>query len=129
MLRNNSASGLLPGKHQNQPSGRPWAGRRADFGVFLVSGPEALLRDIEYLTCRIFVETRRNRPSVARNRCVPVCGHRSGHFWRGFVRLGGRLRFPAGFLEYRGLLFTSAETKLHLGMHFLLEISVLLWAP
>ncbi len=38
-------AGLPPGKHQNRPSGRPKAGRRADFGGFPVavrpiSGPE-----------------------------------------------------------------------------------------
>ncbi len=38
-------AGLLPGRHQNRPSGRPMAGRRADFGSFPVavrpkSGPE-----------------------------------------------------------------------------------------
>ena len=38
-------AGLLPGKHRNWPSGRPSAGRRADFGAFPVavrpkSGPE-----------------------------------------------------------------------------------------
>ena len=46
-------AGLPPGKLRNRPSGRPSAGRRADFGVFPVavrpkSGPEALLRNIEY---------------------------------------------------------------------------------
>ncbi len=30
-------AGLLPGKHRNRPSGRPKAGRRADFGVFPVA--------------------------------------------------------------------------------------------
>ena len=56
MLRNNASgpqtglpgrilTGLLPGKHQNRPSGRPKAGRGADFGTFPVavrpkSGPE-----------------------------------------------------------------------------------------
>ena len=60
-------AGLLPGKHRNRPSGRPKAGRRADFvlspeGRFRcfpgsspakirtgrpISGPEALLRSIE----------------------------------------------------------------------------------
>ena len=38
-------AGLLPGKHRNRSSGRPSAGRRADFGAFPVavrpkSGPE-----------------------------------------------------------------------------------------
>ncbi len=38
-------AGLLHGKHRNRPSGRPSAGRRADFGAFPVavrpkSGPE-----------------------------------------------------------------------------------------
>ncbi len=38
-------AGLLPGKHRNRPSGRPSAGRRADFSAFPVavrpkSGPE-----------------------------------------------------------------------------------------
>ena len=56
MLRNNASgpeiglpgrilAGLLPEKHRNRPSGRPSAGRRADFGAFPVavrpqSGPE-----------------------------------------------------------------------------------------
>ncbi len=71
MLRNNASgpeiglpgrilAGLLPEKHQNRPSGRPKAGRRADFGTFPGSsparirpgrpiyGPEALLRNIGY---------------------------------------------------------------------------------
>jgi hypothetical protein len=50
---------LLPGRYRNRRSGRPKAGRRAEFGVFQVpvrpnscpegpiSGPEALLRCIE----------------------------------------------------------------------------------
>jgi hypothetical protein len=56
MLRNNASrpesklpgrilAGLLRGTHRNRPSGRPKAGRRAEFGVFTVavrpkSGPE-----------------------------------------------------------------------------------------
>ena len=48
------AGQLLPGKKQHRLSGRPKAGRRADFGAFQVAvrpkaGPKGLLRNIEYL--------------------------------------------------------------------------------
>ncbi len=35
---------------------------------------------------RIVVETRRNRPSIVRNRRVPVCGHRAGYFRFGLAQ-------------------------------------------
>ncbi len=38
---------------------------------------------------RIIVETRRDRPRIVRNRCVPVCGYRAGYFG-----LGLRARLP-----------------------------------
>jgi hypothetical protein len=53
-------AGLLPGKHQDRPSGRPKTGRMADLGAFPaavrpksgpgspISGPDALLRNTEY---------------------------------------------------------------------------------
>jgi hypothetical protein len=58
-------AGLLPGKHQNRPSGWPTAGRRADFGAFPVAvqpksspevrftAPEALLRNIKYMASHL----------------------------------------------------------------------------
>ncbi len=39
---------------------------------------------------RIVVATSQNRPNIDRNRFVPVCGHRPGHFGIGFVRFLGR---------------------------------------
>ncbi len=36
---------------------------------------------------RIVVETHRNRPRIARNRCVPICGHRAGFVGRGLAQL------------------------------------------
>jgi hypothetical protein len=56
-------AGLQPGKHRNRTSGRPKAGRRADFGSFPVAvrpmdGPETRLRNIEYSDIAGQVETR-----------------------------------------------------------------------
>jgi hypothetical protein len=42
------------------------------------------------------VETPRNRTEIDRNRFVPICGHRPGHFGLGFVWLGGRFEPQIG---------------------------------
>jgi hypothetical protein len=42
---------------------------------------------------RIVVETRRKRPRIVRNRCVPVCGYRAGHFGLGLAQLQAQIRF------------------------------------
>ncbi len=41
----------------------------------------------------IVVETPRNRSDIDRNRFEPVCGHRPGPLWLGFVRFVGRFGF------------------------------------
>jgi hypothetical protein len=44
------------------------------------------------LKVRLVVETRRNRPRIVRNRCVPVCGHRAGYSGLGLAQLGAPIR-------------------------------------
>ncbi len=56
---------------------------------------------------RIVRGTRRNRVRIVRNRRMPFCGHRAGHFlaWLGLA-LGPSpaRRFPAGSLQVLGAL-------------------------
>ncbi len=66
--------GLLPGKHRDRPSDPPKAGRRAEVDVFPVAvrpkfqpgrpiyGPEALLRNIEYIYPGIRPQTGQQPP-------------------------------------------------------------------
>jgi hypothetical protein len=62
---------------------------------------------------RIVIETRRNRPRIVRNRCVPVCGHRAGYFGLGFAELSAQTRL--GIEDFGRILqsvrgpFSSAE--------------------
>ncbi len=41
---------------------------------------------------RIVVETRRNRPKIVRNRCVPLCGYHAGYFGLGLASLSAQIR-------------------------------------
>ncbi len=54
-------------------------------------GPaRGLFRTHRYLTVlklRIVFETRRNRPRIVRNPCVPVCGYHAGYFGLGWAQL------------------------------------------
>jgi hypothetical protein len=48
-----------------------------------------------YLTVqkfRIVVETRRSRPMIIRNPCVPVCGYRAGYFGLGLAHLEAQIQ-------------------------------------
>ncbi len=76
---------------------------------------------LSYLTIfvfRIVVETRRDRPRIARNRCVPVRGYRAGYFGLGLASFrsnpGSKSKISGRILNsFRGP-FSSAEWGLEL---------------
>ncbi len=76
-------------------TGRFWGGAGGVRGILVnpASGPREGFRSrcsaelSRRLSFRIVVETRRNRPRVVRNRCVPVCAHRSKYVELGLAQL------------------------------------------
>ncbi len=64
---------------------------RALLAPRLPANPERTSAELSgSLKNRIVVETPRSRSEIDRDRFVPVCGHRPGHFWLGFVWFWGR---------------------------------------
>jgi hypothetical protein len=74
---------------------------------------------LSYLTVSklwIVAETPRNLSEVDRNRFVPGCGHRTGHYWLGSVRSGGRFGLQSDVFVRILNLFRAVLAQLSLGL-------------
>ncbi len=103
-------AGLLPGKHQNRPSGRPSAGRKAAFGAFPVavrpkSGPKSRVQARLCYSVWKVQSGPRSRPLV-RLLCIAPFGFQSS--------LRRRSQRPLGYLkavwpDFGGVLLRSGR--------------------